>query len=471
MEHTGDMSRAAHADMDWTTLISPTRVGNDVNTRIVGRSPYQQDFDRIIFCSAFRRLQDKTQVFPLPESDYVRTRLTHSLEASCVGRSLGTAVGTLLKKSKRLPPSIAPGDLGTIVSAACLAHDIGNPPFGHAGEHAIQHWFSHGIGKNILKSLRKGKERWDFEYFEGNAQGFRILTRLQKPSNLGGLQLTATTLAAFSKYPRSSFDLCEKPSIPNNKSNDKFGYFQSEKDNFKEVATKVRLKCSSIDELAWCRHPLAFLVEAADDICYLLLDFEDGFRLSIVKFEDIKGHYLSLLLEEGEKKEADSVLSTIKDQKEQVGLLRSLAINSLIRQVSDAFVSKEQGMLRGKHNEELTKSIPSHKEIAALKKASQSVYRLKYNLEIESAGFEVLGGLLDAFVPAVINLKGHSPSHKNKSYSKLLAATFWNSLERDINLSAYDKLMRITDYVSGMTDSFAVGLYRKIKGIALPRLE
>lgn len=182
-------------------------------------------------------------------------------------------------------------------------------------------------------------------------------------------------------------------------------------------------------------------------------------------------HYLLLLLEEGEKKEGDSVLNTIKDQKEQVGLLRSLAINSLIRQVSDAFVSKEQDMLHGKHNEELTKSVPSHKEIAALKKASQSVYRLKYNLEIESAGFEVLGGLLDAFVPAVINLEGYSPSYKSKSYSKLLAATFWNSLERDIDLSTYDKLMRITDYVSGMTDSFAVGLYRKIKGIALPSLE
>lgn len=461
--------------MEWPLLISSIRIGKDENIRIVGRSAFQQDFDRIIFCSAFRRLQDKTQVFPLPESDYVRTRLTHSLEASCVGRSLGTATSNLLKEQHRLPDTIAPTDFGAICSAACLAHDIGNPPFGHSGEHALQYWFTQGMGQTVLKSLRTENERWDFEYFEGNAQGFRILTRLQKPSYTGGLQLTATTLAAFSKYPRGSFDMQKAKEdghpVAHNKSNEKFGYFQSESEYFKEVAQAIGLKPIPTINSAWARHPLAFLVEAADDICYLLLDFEDGFRLGIIEFEEICEHYRLLLVEEPEKAEAASVLTGSADEKEKVSLLRSLAINSLIRQVSEVFVSKEADLLSGTHNEELTKSVISHETIKKIRTESLRVYKHKYNLEVEAAGFEVISGLLDAFVPAVIGIAGVSPSSKSKSYAELLKASFWNSLEKDKELSNYQKLLKITDYVSGMTDSFAVNLYRKIKGIALPSLE
>ena len=282
--------------MNWEKLLSRNRIGEPLNEDVQslnGRSDFQRDFDRIVFCSAFRRLQDKTQVFPLPESDFVHTRLTHSLEVSCVGRSLGNFVGEkILQRRKKLRSLFTQFHFGEIVAAACLAHDIGNPPFGHSGEDAIAEYFKSGNGiqyKNILN-----KKQWsDISKFEGNAQGFRLVTKLQNQYNKGGLRLTYAVLGALTKYPKESFTSSAAERVSNNIYS-KFGFFQSEKNLFKEVAQAVQLetKVSSTNNLWWNRHPLAFLVEAADDICYRIMDLEDGFRLGLLSFAETENFLL-----------------------------------------------------------------------------------------------------------------------------------------------------------------------------------
>ncbi len=251
-----------------------------------GRSPFQRDFDRIVFSSAFRRLQDKTQVFPLPESDFVHTRLTHSFEVSCVGRSLGTLIGSkIIQRHKELKEQYSHFHLGEIVAAACLAHDIGNPPFGHSGEDAISEYFKNGDGKQFKEKLTE--LQWnDLTKFEGNAQGFRLLTKLQNPKIKGGLRLTCATLAAFTKYPKESFTIDNTNADGKSKLYKKFGFFQPEKELFSEVAGEVGLnkKLNKQKYLWWERHPLAFLVEAADDICYRIMDLEDGYHLRTAFF-------------------------------------------------------------------------------------------------------------------------------------------------------------------------------------------
>ena len=255
----------------WEKLLSNERLGAGRAPGSAERTAFQQDYDRIVFTSAFRRMKDKTQVFPLSKSDYVRTRLTHSLEASCVGRSLGAVVGREIIARHGLK-DVESGDFGAIVAAACLAHDIGNPPFGHAGEDAIREWFrSSGI---LQRHGFSAAQKADFERYEGNAQGFRIVSRLQSPANPGGLQLTSAVLAAFTKYPRPSQLDVELEG----KSGNKFGFFQQDADNFARVAAATGL-VERIPGRAWRRHPLAFLVEVADDTCYLIVDLEDAARL------------------------------------------------------------------------------------------------------------------------------------------------------------------------------------------------
>lgn len=272
--------------MDWPRLISGRRLGlNRPNPIEIGRSVFQRDYDAIIFSSSFRRLQDKAQVFPLAKSDYVRTRLTHSLEVSCVGRSLGQIVGDHLRQNKKIPHDQATTEIGTIVASACLAHDIGNPPFGHNGEKAIQEWFTTSAGKSALKGL-PDQEKADFLNFEGNAQGFRILTRLQNTDNEGGLQLTCATLAAFTKYPRPASITCGKHASHSGKGFKKHGYFVGEARMFNEVADEVGLARRHQECSGWFRHPLVFLVEAADDICYQINDIEDGYRLRHISFDE-----------------------------------------------------------------------------------------------------------------------------------------------------------------------------------------
>jgi dGTPase len=272
--------------MEWTKLISGKRLGlTRPNPKEIGRSVYQRDYDAIIFSSSFRRLQDKAQVFPLAKSDYVRTRLTHSLEVSCVGRSLGQLIGEDLKLNDKIPKELAASEIGNIVAAACLAHDIGNPPFGHNGEKALQEWFTTKTGQSALEGLTD-QEKADFEGFEGNAQGFRILTRLQNTDNEGGLQLTCATLATFTKYPRPASIIFNEHPSHKGKGFKKYGYFVGEAQLFEEVAAEVGLSRRHSECSGWFRHPLAFLVEAADDICYGINDIEDGYRLHHLSFNE-----------------------------------------------------------------------------------------------------------------------------------------------------------------------------------------
>ena len=275
--------------MEWKKLLSPHRVGSSRPGEISqARSPFQRDFDRIVFSSSFRRLQDKTQVFPLAKTDYVRTRLTHSLEASSVARSLGSAVGVHLCREFDMGDA-QPSDVGAAVAAAALAHDIGNPPLGHAGEEAIRHWFTHSPVGKAMRDVMNDDEAADLEFYEGNAQGFRVLTRLEMPDQAGGMQLTCATLAAFAKYPCASRVMVR----PTGVAGKKFNFFRAEEQLFREMAEHTGLVQTG--PWAWQRHPLAYLVEAADDIAYRIVDFEDGQRLGLVSYQELEQLFLEII--------------------------------------------------------------------------------------------------------------------------------------------------------------------------------
>lgn len=449
--------------MNWEKLLSSKRLRSNatISSPEIARDDFQRDFDRIVFSSAFRRLQDKTQVFPLAESDYIRKRLTHSLETSCVGRSLGSWVGDKIIKKYELK-NIYPFHFGTIVATACLAHDLGNPPFGHSGEDAIRTWFSGPKGHEYMKSVDTKIKKADLLKFEGNAQGFRLLTKLLYPQNDGGMQLTCATLAAFTKYPKSSHVNNQKK-VHKGVSSKKHGYFESERSLFNEVASEVGL-IPRITGYWWCRHPLAFLVEAADDICYRIIDFEDGWSLKYVSFEEVSG----LLLETaGNDSKVKDKLDKIRGKKEKVEYLRAIAINELIKQVTDVFLEKEEEILAGNFDDSLIKYIPSKdhlKKIIDISKAQ--IYSARPVIEIEAAGFDVVDGLLSNFVNAIEENKrsGDKASSKSRKYIQLLPKQFWPSDDDDL----YLRLLKISDFISGMTDSYAVSIFRKITGMSLP---
>lgn len=448
--------------MDWNRLLSRARLGlARVHADNEARTDFQRDFDRIVFSSAFRRLQDKTQVFPLSQSDYVRTRLTHSLEVSSVGRSLGTMVGDSVIKRHNLK-GVYPQDFGAVVAAASLAHDIGNPPFGHAGEDAIRLWFSESrTGQAVLEQLTEA-QRQDFLRFEGNAQGFRIITRLQSPDNRGGMQLTCATLGTFTKYPRASMLATTPPSAIAFK---KFGFYQDDADLFAEVAEQLEL--DRVQPSAWSRHPLAYLLEAADDICYRIIDIEDTFRLQQLPFEDVRDLLLPLT---GEPDRARRKLENITRTKERIEYLRAKAIGVIIEQVHQCFMAYEDDILAGSFTEELLDVIPAAAAMHALKACGEhQVYVSKPVVEVEAAGFEVLGGLLEAFVTSVNDLatKGASASPKSRMLVHLIPEQF-AGLGRQPATDLYCRVLAITDFVSGMTDSYAVSLFKKLTGISLP---
>jgi dGTPase len=449
--------------MKWEYLLSKKRQGKSgEEDQTVGRSNFQRDFDRIVYCSAFRRLQDKAQVFPLAKSDFVRTRLTHSLEVSCVGRSLGTELGLRLLQKDELPRGVYPGDVGSIVAAACLAHDIGNPPFGHTGESAIGEWFANTvIGQASIRELPVGKKS-DFEKFEGNAQGFRILTRLQNLHN-PGLQLTCSTLAAFSKYPRGSSLQCGTLKGVSWK---KYGFFQADKEVFSEVAGTVGLSRIAGEENAWWRHPLAYLVEAADDICYRVNDLEDGFKLSHVSLDEAQKLLLSIFSSDA----APTKWKDIDSEQDKIGYLRAKAINHLIDHTIGYFEKQSSTILEGKLEHSLVDGISCASALAKIITVSkEKIYRARAVLEIEAAGFQVLGGLLEAFLSAVneIAQKGEKrASAKSQTLFYLMPAQFRVTDGRSEDV--YLRTLKVTDFISGMTDSFAVSLYKQLTGISLP---
>ena len=440
--------------MEWIKLLSNQRKGKKAIELTKSRSAFEQDFDRIIFSYPFRRLQDKTQVHPLPEHDFVHTRLTHSLEVSSVGRSLGKLAGeTIITRNQGLSAKYSSHDFGAIVAAAALTHDIGNPPFGHSGEDAISEFFTHGNGLQYKDQVNP--DEWqDLTHFEGNAQGFRILNN----DRYQGLRLTYATLASFTKYPRQSKIEARDTA---RKSQKKFGFFQSEKSFFEELARDTGLK--KISPSTWSRHPLAFLVEAADDICYNLIDLEDGCRLGLVSYEKTVELFAQILEEQFHQDKLNKIDST----DERIGTLRALAVGKLIGECNQVFLDNEKDLLEGKFDKALTSVIPSADVLNQVVDISiEKIYRSRLVMETEAAGFEVLPGLLDLFTSAVMAKKNHK---KPVSILRLLPHEIQLEV-KDEKSTTYDKLMSCIDFVSGLTDTHAISLYRKLKGISHPNI-
>lgn len=441
--------------MNWSQLISNKRFGLEAlhEIRKEDRTEFQRDYDRLIFSSPFRRLQNKTQVFPLPGSIFVHNRLTHSLEVSCVGRSLGNdAARLLLQKHPELSDSHLP-EIGAIVSAACLAHDMGNPPFGHSGEKAIGTYFSEGKGL-ALKPLVAPAEWEDLTHFEGNANAFRLLTHQFRGRRPGGFALTYSTLASIVKYPFSS-------QLAGNKQ--KFGFFLSEQEDYERIANELGITRLSEEgePVRYARHPLVYLVEAADDICYQMMDIEDAHKLKILTSQETKELYSHFFTEERLKR-IHKICQLVTDTNEQIAYLRSSAIGVLTKACVETFVEHEEEILSGTFQGPLIKQIaPPVRD--AYKKCSETafakIYCAKDVLDIELAGYQVITTLVDLMIEAV--------RYPHKAYSQLLI----NRVSHQYDMQAptlYGRIQAVLDYISGMTDVYALDLYRKINGNSLP---
>ena len=454
--------------MNWESIYTTQRIGQK-ETATGNRSSFQQDFDRIIFSSSFRRLQNKTQVFPLPGSTFVHNRLTHSLEVASVGRSLGSMVGERL--SDELKSTWSDGyefyryELANVIAAGCLAHDIGNPAFGHSGEKAISAYFLDNASVLIegqeLKSFFDEKGWADISNFEGNANAIRILTHQFRGKLMGGLGLTYTTIASILKYP------CEATAVSKSfKHRKKFGFFQSEKEVIQGIATKLHMHPDSTSQIIYKRHPFVYLVEAADDICYSIIDMEDAHRLGILPHELVKNILLNVVvaLDKSEEERTIRTCGKIDDQNELISYLRAKIINLLTTKAADIFWENRQQILEGNFNETLLGVIENRynalSEVMSI--SQQKIYNHDTVLEIEIAGYNVMGELLSLFVPALLKQK---PSHKDEKIIKLFPEQYH---EFDATTSPYLKMMNVFDLISGMNDLYATEMYRKLKGIDIP---
>ncbi len=446
--------------MNWEQLLSLKRFGDTQKRSRADqdetRLGFEVDFDRIIFSEAFRSLQDKTQVIPLSETDFVHTRLTHSLEVSVVGRTLGRKVGEVLLE--RYPNLKELGytfnDFGAIVAAASLMHDIGNPPFGHSGEKAIGEYFNTGNGRQYKKELT-AKEYQDIIDFEGNANGLKILTENRQGIH-GGLRLSYATLGAFIKYPKES--LPKKPTT--HIEDKKYGCFQSEKNAFLDIATDLGLlKKSKTADISFHRHPLTFLVEAADDICYTIIDFEDGINLGLIE-EEFALEYLIKLV----KDSIDTAkYHTLQLKKDRVSYLRALAINTLIHEAVSIFLANEKAILEGKFSTSLLDKCKYEAQINDIINISISkIYMSQEVVEKEVAGYKIIADLLDVFITALNNY--HKGSSTN--YDHLLLNLLPKEFKVDSN-SFYDRIMSICSYISRMSDSYAIRIHKKIQGTVI----
>ncbi len=447
--------------MNWPQLLSTKRLGQENSqSHKDDRSEFQRDFDRLIFSAAFRRLQNKTQVFPLPGSVFVHNRLTHSLEVSSVGRSLGNDVSKILLQRHPELHSTLLAELGNIVSAACLAHDLGNPPFGHEGESAIGSYFSEREGKRlehyICRETGDGltpKQWLDMIHFEGNANAFRLLTHHFKGRRKGGFVMTYSTLASVVKYPFPSSLAGE---------NGKFGFFQAEEPDFQRIAEELGIikLDDSPGAVRYARYPLVYLVEAADDICYEIMDIEDAHKLKILTTEETKSLLLAYFNEERQK-QIKARLAELDDPNEQIVYLRSVAINCLESECVRVFVENEQNILSGTFGGSIIDHISEIPHVAyekCVEMAYAKIYHARAVVDIEIAGYTVITQLLDLMIDAV--------THSDKTYSKILI----NRVSTQYDMLAptlYERIMAVLDYISGMTDIFAIDLYRKINGMSL----
>lgn len=447
--------------MRWDQLLCDDRFGQDPegieNSQLATshkRTDFERDYDRIIFSAPFRRLQNKAQIFPLPGKIFVHNRLTHSLEVSCVGRSLGNCIAEGLSERYNTPYHEW-RHIAAIVSAACLAHDIGNPPFGHSGERAIRSYFTEGNGGKWEKAIRKEGMPWeDFVYYEGNANALRLLTHQFRGRRPGGFALTYTTLAAMVKYPWESGLAKEKH---------KFGFFATEKKTYQQIAKRLGLLQQDSSLLSYARHPLVYLMEAADDICYQIMDLEDAYKLRILTFGEVS----DLLLSFFDAHETSSITSrarNIRDNNERIAFLRSKAINKLTEACAEVFLSNENDLLQGKWINGLVSKLPSTLKQAYMscsQVAKSKVYTAQEVIDVELAGHRIFGELIDRVM--------HSLLHPEQSYSRTLLS-YVSSQYNTEEISTYGKLMCTLDYISGMTDVFALDIYRRITGMSLPAI-
>jgi dGTPase len=428
------------------------------------RGAFVQDYDRVVFSSAFRRLQRKTQVMPLPETDFVHTRLTHSLETAVVGRSLGRLAARLLLDNDAELAQTLPNldqDCGDIVAAACLSHDIGNPPFGHSGEDAISSYFSSRSAERFITGLSAAQQA-DLQHFEGNAAGFRILTHTYAAHSTGtaGLGLTYATLGAFTKYPKPS--LVPESAKVGGTSEKKYGHFQAENARFRHVAEELGLLPKDAAAGFYHRHPLAFLVEAADDLCYRIIDFEDGLKLGLIDHET----GLRLLRQMLNDPAGRPASVQWHDWREELGYVRARLIGKLVAEVAATFARHADAIMRGEYDQPLIKELSCWAELKEVERLSiERLYRSRPVLEIEAAGFEVLGGLLDAFLCAIFDSRAN---HRSRKLLDLLPNQF-RAIGPQAGAPAYEQILLLTDYVSGLTDQNALSLYKTIKGIELPK--
>lgn len=442
--------------MDWYTLLSRERLGKPLQSpEELGRSPFHKDHDRVIFSGAFRRLGRKTQVHPVSSNDHIHTRLTHSLEVGCVGRSLGMRVGEILRYE--LPDWCSPADLGVIVQAACLAHDIGNPPFGHSGEDAIRHWFSQAADKGWLDTLEDA-ERSDLLTFEGNAQGFRVLTQLEYHQFDGGMRLTYATLGSYLKYPWTS-----RHADAVGYKKHKFSCYQSELPLLEQISHKLQLP--PLEGERWARHPLVYLMEAADDICYALIDLEDGLEMELLDYPEVEALLLDLVA--GDVPETYHQLGPQSSRRRKLAILRGKAIEHLTQAAAEAFVLQQRALLAGTLTGDLVEHMhgPAQGCVQKAKRlAREKIFQDKRKTLHEIGAYTTLEILLNTFCGAA--LEQHQKSTLSFKNQRILDLLSHNATP--VPASLYQSFLRMLDFIAGMTDSYATEMAREMTGRSHP---
>lgn len=460
--------------MNWQQLYSTRRTGAEHKLATYTdaiRTSFLRDYDRIIFSSAFRRLQNKTQVFPLPGPVFVHNRLTHSLEVASVGRSLGKAIGDGIAAKYRDAGDdfreFYKYELPSVIAAGCLSHDIGNPPFGHSGEDAIRSFFREltGDAKQRFEAILSPNQQRDFLFFEGNANAFRTLTHSFNENSPGGFRLTYATLASIIKYPSDSLSGFNKQQLVTKKS----GFFDSEIRTYQFIADALQIPRLDAQKNIYARHPFVYLVEAADDICYRVIDFEDAHRLNIISIDTIKELFLSFFnAAEGydTRQTVETSLNKINDDNQKVQFLRARLINLLINRACEVFMEKETDLLNGTLQKALIDYLPEQEKqlIKTIDAFSvEHIYNHRSVVEIEIAGYNVIGGLLKEFFAAVI----HPQSAKSQKLLQLISQQFVITGQPE---KLYYDIQSVVDFIAGMTDLYAVDIYRKITGITFPQI-
>lgn len=453
----------------WNTIYTLDRFGRRKGNA-GQRSEFERDWDRIIFSSAFRRLQNKTQVFPLPREVFVHNRLTHSLEVASVGRSLGELVGWELSQRPEIQSDPAASEfyryhLKHVVASACLAHDLGNPAFGHSGEEAISQYFIDRGGDARFRDRFSDAEWSDLVQFEGNANALRLLTHGFEGRLDGGFRLTYPTLGAILKYPCDSRARLGKNG-PKHRS--KYGFFQADKAAFDEIAESLQMvpdAAATADQTIFHRHPFVYLVEAADDICYSVIDYEDAHRLGIFSTEKVTEDFIQIILLNPNEEEARlrRLGELVDDANERIAYLRAKAINALTLRCAEVFKQHAEAILEGRFDGDLMggdaamKAVMRHISAESVK----HIYQHHTVVKIELAGYRIMGALLEDFVDAALAEK---PNARQRNALGLMPQQYRNAQPG----AAYQRVMAVLDFASGMTDLYALQLFRNLRGIEMP---